>query len=157
MAITLSPFTLQTRPHSHFAGLKIPLGARAAEEIPALWQTFMAQNPAQFMQDDAEYGLCSAGNEGTEYSAAVMVAAGAQLPPHWCVLSVPAASFAVFPHTEPVWRIRETIEMIFAPGGLTHPHQPLNNLAFFERYTPEFDPQTGLGGMSIWVPVNAAR
>lgn len=153
MSISLHPSTLNTRAETLFAGLKIPVTEQAAEEIPALWQRFIAQQPSQYAQGDIDYGLCIAGQNGTEYMAAVPVLPGTQLPPDWFQLSIPAATFAVFPHTEYVWRMRETIEAIFAPGALTYAHQPLNNLAFIEQYTAEFNPETGLGGMSIWVPV----
>ena len=26
---------------------------------------------------------------------------------------------------------------------------------FFERYTEEFDPRTGMGGMEIWIPIKS--
>lgn len=157
MPINLHPSTLKSRPETVFAGLKIPITERAAEEIPALWQQFIAQQPAQYAQGDTDYGLCIAGQNGTEYMAAIPVEPGIQLPPEWFQLSIPAATFAVFPHTEPVWHMRETIEAIFAPGALTYGHQPLNSLAFIEQYTAEFNPQTGMGGMSIWVPIKAEQ
>ncbi len=157
MSISLPPCTLHTRPLTHFAGLKIPVGERAAEEIPALWQTFMAQNPGQFMQGDAEFGVCIAGPAGTHYMAAVPIAENAQVPADWAHIRLPATTFAVFAHHEPVWRLRETIDAIFTPGALKHTHQPVNSIAFLECYTPEFNPQTGMGGMSIWVPIKAEQ
>ncbi|HRH76924.1 MAG TPA: effector binding domain-containing protein [Cellvibrionaceae bacterium] len=153
MSINLHPSTLNTRADTLFAGLKIPVTEHSVEEIPALWEQFVAQPSSEYAQDNTHYGLCMAGPNGTEYMAAVAVLPGIQLPPDWFQLSVPAATFAVFPHTEFVWRIRETIEAIFAPGALTYPHHPLNNLGFIEQYTEEFNSETGLGGMSIWVPV----
>ena len=155
MPIALHPSTLNTRPETLYAGIKILVTDSSAEEIPALWQHFMAQQPYNYATGNSAYGLCVAGLNGTEYMAAVAVQPGIQLPPEWSELTVAAASFAVFPHTEAVWRIRETIEAIFAPGALTYDHQPLKNLAFIEQYTEEFNPHTGLGGMSIWVPVRA--
>jgi AraC family transcriptional regulator len=153
MPIILHPSTLNTRPETLYAGIKILVTDSCSEEIPALWQHFMAQQPFNYTSGDSAYGLCVAGLNGTEYMAAVAVQPGMQLPPLWSELTVAAASFAVFPHTEAVCRMRETIEAIFAPGALTYDHQPLKNLAFIEHYTEEFNPQTGLGGMSIWVPV----
>jgi AraC family transcriptional regulator len=26
---------------------------------------------------------------------------------------------------------------------------------FFERYTEEFDPRTGMGGIEVWIPIKA--
>ena len=153
MPIELAKSTLNTRPALRFAGLKIPITERAAQDIPALWQEFMAGQPFNFAKGNTAFGLCIAGQNGTEYMAAVEVQPEINLPQQWVQLTTPAASFEVFPHSQPVWRLRETIEAIFAPGGLTHMHQPINNLAFFEQYTAEYNPQTGLGGISIWVPV----
>jgi AraC family transcriptional regulator len=154
MAITLATSEIKTRPAELYAGLKIPVTENAQEEIPALWQEFMAQQPSRFAQaENSERGLCIGGEQGTEYVAAVQITPGTPLPHEWFEFPIPAAHFEVFPHNEPVWRLRETIEAIFAPGGLTHEHHPVNKLAFFEQYTAEFDPHTGLGGMSIWVPV----
>lgn len=147
---------LQEQPALCFAGVKILVNERAAEEIPALWQTFMAAQPFNYAQGANAYGLCIAGPNGTEYMAAVAIEPGVQLPADWFVLTIPAATFAVFPHEAAVWQLRETIDAIFAPGGISLPHQPVNNLAFFECYTQEFNPHTGFGGMSVWVPVKAA-
>lgn len=153
MSIKLPPCTLQHRPAMCFAGIKIAVTERAAEEIPALWQAFMAQNPLHYMQGDSEYGLCIQGVSGTEYMAAVPVLNTDAVPQQWDTITMPASSFAVFPHPEPVWRIRETIDAIFTPGALEFQHQPANRIAFLESYSPEFDPISGTGGISIWVPV----
>jgi AraC family transcriptional regulator len=40
----------------------------------------------------------------------------------------------------------------FPTSGLEHVQTP-GAPAFFERYGEEFDPQSGMGGIEVWVPV----
>ena len=60
--------------------------------------------------------------------------------------------YAVFSHTEHVSSIPKTIDAIWSKWV---PDSGLNvaEVPCFERYTDDFNPQTGMGGMEIWIPV----
>ena len=77
-----------------------------------------------------------------------------ELPAGFTSLELPARRYAVFPHTGPVSTLDKTIDTIWANWvpdcGLKIASAPC-----YERYSVEFNPDTGLGGMEIWVPLEA--
>jgi AraC family transcriptional regulator len=54
----------------------------------------------------------------------------------------------VFAHREHVSTIRRTVTRSGASG--CHEVADAPN---FERYGEQFDPQTGMGGLEIWIPI----
>ena len=65
-----------------------------------------------------------------------------------------ARRYAVFTHAEHVSSIPETIDAIWnkwlPDSGLKGAEAPC-----FECYTEAFNPQTGKGGIEIWVPIQS--
>jgi AraC family transcriptional regulator len=102
------------------------------------------------------YGVCwnTKPDCGFDYLTGVEVSSGSQTPSEFTTLKLAPRRYAVFPHTGHVSAIPKTIDTIWsqwAPEcGLKLSHAPC-----FERYTSEFNPHTGLGGMEIWVPLEA--
>ena len=88
------------------------------------------------------------------YLTGVEVDNAGQLPPQFTALKIAARRYAVFPHTGHVSAIANTIDTIWtkwAPNcGLKIAAAPC-----FERYTSQFNPGTGLGGMELWVPLES--
>ena len=76
----------------------------------------------------------------------------ARLPAGFTHILIPAQRYAVFTHKQHVSSIPQTIETIWSKwlpeSGVDAAESPA-----FERYTEEFNPQTGMGGMEIWVPL----
>ena len=109
--------------------------------------------PGQVGSDS--YGVCwNAGPDCSfEYLAGVAVSSPDRLPTGFKTLEIDPRRYAVFVHAGHVSTIPETIDAIWtrwAPDcGLRVSH----DAPCFERYTPEFDPGTGLGGMEVWVPL----
>lgn len=143
------------------AGLRIALEAQAAEQIPQLWQQ-LAQHRDRIAQRVGEtaYGLCIRTPSGAmQYLAGVAVWDFDGLPEPLQGFVVPAQDYAVFNHHAPVSSIRQTIDAVFddwlpnsdyqLPG-----QQPLH---FFERYGPGFNPGTGTGAISLWLPITKGR
>jgi hypothetical protein len=65
---------------------------------------------------------------------------------------------AVFSHREHVSKICQTLEAIdkWLPGsGLEVACETTEAPNFFERYSEEFDPRTGMGGMEVCVPIKS--
>ena len=92
---------------------------------------------------ECEY--CLAGVEVSDFSG---------LPSELSQLRIPAHKYAVFPHREHVSRIWNTIDAIgqkWLPGSGYK--VAADALGFFEPYDENFDPQTGFGGMEVWMPI----
>jgi AraC family transcriptional regulator len=143
------------------AGLSSCFTTETMNDIPAQWQRFasyIGNIPGQV--GGVAYGVCfnaSKGSIGVEYLSGVEVSGASGLPGEFRVVSIPEQRYAVFAHREHVSRLRETLEAIglkwlpewgepITGGGAGAPD-------FFERYSEEFDPRSGMGGMEVWVPV----
>ena len=72
-------------------------------------------------------------------------------------MTIQAQKYAVFSHREHVSKLRGTLDAIsheWRPEwGQALSNRGVETPAFFERYTEEFDPRTGMGGMEVWVPI----
>ena len=141
------------------AGLREPLHEQSAQTIPLLWKTFapyIGNIPCQVGMVD--YGLCVKSSESSNgsfyYMAGCEVSEFTNLPEALSPLIVPAYNYAVFSHESHVSKIRETIDYIFdkwlPESGKQHNAQSLH---FFERYSENFNPDTGFGGIEIWLPI----
>lgn len=144
---TLKPMTV--------AGLVERYGCEAPVGIPDQWQRFspyLGNIPTQV--GTISYGVCynfdSDGN--FDYMCAVEVADASGLPKGFKSLSVPAQRYAVFTHRGHVAGIRGTINAIWRQWFPASGHKAVE-APTFERYGPEFNPQTGMGGFEIWVPI----
>ena len=76
------------------------------------------------------------------------------LPPELSPLIIPSQRYAVFIHNHHVSRIRETIDVVFDEWLPHCAYQHSNqSVHFFERYDENYNSQTGLGGMQVWLPI----
>ena len=143
------------------AGLRKVYGPGEMNGITAQWQSFAPHiGKIRGQIGRATYGVCwqAADGEGIEYLSGIEVSGFAGVPSGFTVMSLAPAKYAVFPHREHVLKLSETIDAIFhgwlpesgyeAGGGEETP-------AFFERYSEKFDPQTGMGGMEVWIPLKS--
>ena len=142
------------------AGLRERFTTGTVSRIPALWQRFapdIGRIPGQVGQ--VAYGVSFNPVKGTnrfDYLAAVQVTSFTGLPAKWSQVSVPSGqTFAIFPHHGLASAFSETAGAVLCgwlpksgrePGG-TAADAP----SFFERYSEEFNPRTGLGGMELWL------
>lgn len=125
--------------------------------IPAQWQRFGPQFghvPGQV--DMTGYGLISDAGPGAgfDYLCGVEISPGTDLPREFTARRIPAHRYAVFAHRKHVSSLGETCDAIFnvwLPESGTK--MPEDAVDFFERYGPEFDPVTGMGGCEVWIPV----
>jgi AraC family transcriptional regulator len=127
----------------------------SAAGIPALWQRFGAyigNVPGQ--RGRVAYGVCyntdDAGN--MDYLCGVEVAEFAGMPAEFTCLRLPEKKYAVFVHREHISSIRSTWSAIWN-SWLPQSGHEVADAPFFERYGESFDPQSGNGGLELWVPL----
>lgn len=123
--------------------------------IPDQWERFaprIGKVPGQI--GAISYGVCWNTKPGCDfdYLAGVEVKDLSGLPADFKHLRIPAGRYAVFTHRQHVSALPNTIEaswMKWLPNsGYEAAQSPC-----FERYTEEFNPHTGMGGMEIWIPI----
>jgi AraC family transcriptional regulator len=89
-----------------------------------------------------------------DYMCGVQVAGSHVLPNGMTTLPVAGQKYVVFTHRGHIAGIRSTIAAIwnkwFPESGFRAVEAPT-----LERYGPEFNPRTGMGGVEIWIPVEA--
>ena len=141
------------------AGLGGDFTSSTVREIPALWMRF-APNIGKLKDEvgtDA-YGVITGGKpdkDGFHYLSGVEVKGTEALPKDFETIAVPAQRYAVFGHSGHVSKLSETITAIWHDWWPKSGHQHAGKPDLIERYSKEFNPDTGLGGMEVWIPVKA--
>jgi AraC family transcriptional regulator len=144
------------------AGFRNRYGSESMNNIPHQWRAFAPHiGNITGQVGRAAYGLTflSGNDEGIDYLTGVEVSSCSGLPGEFRCVSIPAQRYAVFPHREHVSRLRDTCDAIGRKWGPGSGYELVRGSAevpdFFERYTEEFDPQTGMGGMEVWIPIKS--
>jgi AraC family transcriptional regulator len=124
--------------------------------IPDQWQRFqkyLGVSPSQIGKD--AYGICcNFDHKGSfDYMTAFEISEmNGTIPIGLVEMSLPNQKYAVFRHLGHIANIRAVISAIWSEGlpasGLEPSHGPT-----LEKYGPEFNSQTGLGGFEIWISV----
>jgi AraC family transcriptional regulator len=143
------------------AGLREHYTPETMKNIPELWQRFgpyVGKIPGQV--GHVAYGLCfnALSPNGIDYLAGVEVSSTSDLPGEFSVANIPAQKYAVFSHREHVSKLYQTLDAIdkWLPGsGFAAASGAAEAPNFFERYSEEFDPRTGMGGIEVWIPIKA--
>ena len=140
------------------AGLRSHFREEPWNGTPELWQRFaphLGRIPGQVGR--TAYGLCFLLPNGVAYLAGVEVSGLAGLPSDFAAVNIPAQKYLVFPHGEHVSKLHLTCEMIseWLPTSGYEAAKTPGAPDFFERYSEEFDPQTGMGGIEVWIPIKA--
>ncbi|SIT36882.1 Transcriptional regulator, AraC family [Paraburkholderia piptadeniae] len=137
------------------AGLSARYNCESSSGIPAQWQRFNAVNgqvPGQIGQ--VAYGVSynpdDSGN--FDYLCGVEVADFSGLPDELARVRIGAQRYAVFTHREHISTIRRTCNTIWNKWLPESGHTPAD-APNFERYSEQFNPVTGMGGVEIWVPL----
>lgn len=125
--------------------------AQAHQSIPAQWTAFSHYfgKFARQVGRDA-YGVVTNGDAAgnMDYMSCVEVSSFEGLPEGLVTMTIPPARYAEFAHEGPVWEIRKTWEKALGQCRGKMADGPL-----LERYQPSFNPNTGMGGMSLLVPL----
>ena len=123
--------------------------------IPAHWQRFaqhLGKVPTQVGRKS--YGVCWNYQPavGFDYLTGVAVKDGSKLPQGFTSVRLPAGRYVVFAHEGHVSTLPATLDAIWTKWLPDSGIRPSGSPSF-ERYTEEFDPQTGRGGIEIWMPI----
>jgi AraC family transcriptional regulator len=140
-------------------GLSVDVDFDAFSKIPGHWRRFVERmdeidDPLERMP----IGVCHPADETGRfvYTAAVEVARFGSRPQGLVRIDLPARRCAVFDHAGHVSTIFQTYTAIWnqalPENGLTLAEGPV-----IERHDPAFDPDTGEGGLTLWVPVETAE
>ncbi|MCT7666808.1 AraC family transcriptional regulator [Shinella kummerowiae] len=145
---TLDAFTI--------AGLGGDFEPGKAAGIPALWQKFndyFGHIPGQ--TDKTAYGVCTMqpGKPSFHYVAGVRIARNQDLPAEFETIAVPAQTWAVFPHHGHVNGIAATIDAAFRTWLPASGRKIGAFPDVLEFYGEDFDPESGLGRVEIWLPL----
>lgn len=152
---TLAPPRIETTGPRIYAGLVERYECQNPAGIPAQWQRFqpyLGHIEKQVGQD--AFGVCYNfdADENFDYMCAVEVKDAASLPREFQTLQVPPQKYAVFRHEEHVAGIRATMSAIWSDWFPTSGYQAAQ-APTLERYGPEFNGMTGLGGLEIWIAI----
>jgi AraC family transcriptional regulator len=139
------------------AGLRGHFTMAQFDGIPALWQRFVSFGRLPNMIGSVYYGLCFPTSDGIDYLCGVEVTSVSGLTPELSHATIPGQRYAVFSHRDHVSKLRNTLDNIWHnwfPSSGHHPVQPAGGApAFFERYGERFNPQTGMGDIEVWMPI----
>ncbi|MBN3766288.1 AraC family transcriptional regulator [Burkholderia sp. Ac-20365] len=139
------------------AGSSERYNCESSSAIPAQWQRFntiFGKVPGQV--GNVAYGVCyNADDSGNfDYLCGVEVADFSALPDGLSRVRIGAQRYAVFTHREHISTIRRTCNTIWNKWLPESGHTPAD-APNFERYSEQFNPVTGMGGVEIWVPLQA--
>ena len=154
-AMTLTPPRIEQAHELLFVGLTEHVPYQQAQRFPALWSRFMTGPYAEIENrlDDAPVGLTTGSDEtGIDYACAAGVAAFGHIPQGCVKIRVAPAAYAVFSHDGHVTELRETYRAIWDDWFPASRYKPAEAPGL-ERHNPTFDPRTGKGGVTIWLPV----
>lgn len=151
----LNPPTFQQSGNLIIAGLNRSYTMETRVGIPQQWEQFVPQAAGISSQASTDfYGVCwnHQPDCSFDYLTGVEIRPGAKTSEGHTTVNLPAARYAVFTHTAHVSSLPKTIDAIWSKWvpecGLAAAEAPC-----FERYTSEFNPRTGMGGMEIWIPL----
>lgn len=127
------------------------------DQISEQWRAYLtlAQGP-KTRNDGYGIGLRTPDGATTfDYFCGAPVMAGAEPPPGLATLQIPALRCAVFEHRERITEFRDTMQLalgkVLPLAGLLPADGDVPE--FIERYGKSFDPNTGLGGFEVLIPL----
>ena len=152
----LRPPRLETLGPLRLAGIADRYHCESTAGIPGQWQRFgpyLSRCSGRVGQDS--YGVCkNFGDDGVfDYLAGIEVEQDARLPEGLVIWDLPEQKYAVFHHDGHIAEIGAVISAVWNDALPASGHEAAQGPTL-ERYGPEFDSATGLGGYEIWVAVN---
>jgi AraC family transcriptional regulator len=136
-------------------GMSAHYSCESSAGVPSQWQRFLphfGNVPGQLNQKayGAMYNFDDLDN--FDYLCGVEVADFTRIPQGWTHLRIPEQRYAVFTHAGHVSAIRQTWNAVWNAWLPTSGHD-VADAPHFELYDETFDPQTGMGGLELWVPI----
>ena len=155
---SLTPPRFENGKELLIAGLNEKYTFETRVNIPTQWHqfagTYLGRVPKQVGKNT--YGVCWKYEPGCgfDYLTGVEVGDESSLPKEFTSVRLPAQRYAVFTHTDHVSKIPQTLDAIWSKW-LPSSGLQIAESASFERYTEQFNPETGIGGIEIWLPVKS--
>jgi AraC family transcriptional regulator len=151
----LSPPRVETLPEMCFVGFVERYDCKSPMGIPNQWQRlapYLGTLRSQIGRD--AYGVCfNFDEEGKfDYMSGVAVNANSETPSGLVRMTLPGQKYAVFHHKGHISEIRSVITAIWSAQLAASGHEPVHGPTL-EKYGPEFDGRTGLGGYEIWIAI----
>lgn len=130
-------------------------------QISAQWREYLAlAGPQGPSARNHGYGIGLRMPDGAttfDYFCGAPIVVGSEPPPGLATLKIPLLQCAVFEHRENIMAFRDTMQRalgkVLPLAGLKPADGDVPE--FIERYSERFDPQTGLGGFDVLVPLKA--
>jgi predicted transcriptional regulator YdeE len=154
---TLDPPRFENERELLIAGLSASYTFAARANIPQQWERFASQvGEIPGKVGTTSYGVCwnYQPNQGFDYLSGVEISSFSGLPENFSRIRLAPRRYAVFTHRKHVSSIVDTIDAIWNKW-LPNSGKQAADAPCFERYGEAFDPQTGMGGFEIWLPIEA--
>lgn len=153
--IELDEPVLRTVGPLRLAGLQRHYTSGDNAGIPAQWSAFNEQLAGMpELAFECTYGVVHGirDDDSHDYLAAIPLDPGATVPDGMSTLELPVQSYLVFHHQGHIADMPSLCEAIFT-DWLPESGYEISEAPFFERYTADFDPETGAGGFEFWLPI----
>lgn len=154
-AVVLDRPRIVAAPQTRIVGIVERCGFDTTITIPAQWQRFMAMHDAiPDTLEEMPVGVSQpADDDGRfDYMCGAEVHRFGTLPPGLQRLEIPPRQYAVFEHRGHVASIYETYFHIWNVAMPTL-GRAVADAPVIERHNPAFNPDTGEGGLSLWIPL----
>ncbi|HEV3164500.1 MAG TPA: AraC family transcriptional regulator [Isosphaeraceae bacterium] len=151
----IAPARFETKDSVQYAGLVERYACEAPQGIAGQWQRFSPYLGRLSGQvGKVAYGVVYNfdSDSNFDYMCGVEHQKTAPVPEGLQALQVPRQKYAVFVHPGHVAGIRGTLSAIWSKWLPESGHQAAE-APTLERYGPEFNPVTGMGGFEIWLPI----
>lgn len=155
--VRLAPPRIEDRPALRLAGLNQRYTSQTFRSIPDQWTRFhpfidAMVGPKAVGDAYAVVGRMEEGVDGFDYFVAIPLLGKGELVAGVTEMTLPAARYARFRHEGHVSTMRATCAAIFEDGLPGSGHEADQTyFSFVEYYGADFNPQTGLGTIEIWV------
>jgi AraC family transcriptional regulator len=154
---TLEPDRFDDGKAMWIVGLKRRYTLSTRSKIADHWHEFVPQlDKISGKVGPSTYGVAfnSDADCNFDYLSGVETAAGQELPKGMDEIHVPAQRYAVFKHRGHVTTFADTIDAVWTKWLPASGRKSASGPCI-ERYDENFNPQTGMGGMEFWLPVQA--
>lgn len=137
-------------------GLSAPCSYDSTVKIPAQWQQFVTEHYEEIPEktERIPIGVCRTPDEdgNFEYMCAVEVRSFDSKRRSLTYLEIEPRTYAVFQHHDHVSTIFDTYLVIWN-DALPALARGVANAPSLEFHNAEFNPDTGVGGLEIWIPL----
>lgn len=152
----LAPPELRPLGRMKLVGLSAPCSYDETIHIPGQWQRFMSSfyNGIPHMSRQIPIGICEPPDDegGFRYACAVEVSAFGTCSPELSRIEIEPRTYAVFAHDDHVSTVFATYSAIWNEALPELGHTTADGFVL-EFHNDSFDPETGLGGLRICVPL----